>query len=469
MSKKNIALIIVLAVLLPIAAIRFVMPNSNLNNLVAPTKSDTEITLEFWGLWDNSDAWQTAIERFQQKTHHWNGQDIKVKINYTKKDIASYEAELEKAYQEDKSPAVFMISNYWLKRYASSSKLEPLPGNKAYAEEYGLLKYEEAAEIFPHYALQDAYYGDNNMYAMPIYSDSLALYYNKELFQKAGIDNPPVTWDELKSVVKKLTVLNKDGSIKQSGIALGGGKNVNRSSDILSLLAFQGGSKMISAEKNIEFNKKVRVNTPEGPIEREPGMTAVQFYMDFSDPDKQTYSWNGTFTDSVQDFAEGKTAMMFGYSYQRANLLALKPELNYGIAPAPQMSDSTPMNISNIWFPVVSNQNACSVSRGEVKNLDCTKIAWSFLSFANEKENIASYLNTTNKASARIDLSQEQVGIGNSISAFAKQVSMARSYEKFNDRIDSILVEMLDEIAADRENWRNKADEAAAKIEEFKK
>ena len=465
MSKKNIALFLGSAAVLAICAFNFLPDGYNLSKLASQSDPETEVTLEFWGLWDSSDSWQTVIKRFEQETHHWNGQDVRVKINYTKKDIASYQAELEKSYAENKSPSVFMISNYWLEKY--SSKLEPLTGNKAYTEEYNLLDYEEADKIFPLNILQDAYLENNTMYAMPVYSDSLALYYNKDLFQKAGIENPPATWDELKADVRKLTVLERNGNISQCGIALGGGKSINRSSDILSLLTLQGGGKMVDNEKNVDFNKKISVKTPSGTVEREPGMTAIQFYMEFSDPDKQIYSWNESFENSVKDFAEGKVAMMLGYSYQQANLLALKPELNYGIAPAPQIPKSTPVNISNVWFPVISNQSTCTV-KGNGKNIDCGKIAWSFLSFANKKENIAAYLDSTGKAAARIDIIKEQMESDKPVNAFAKQAAITRSYNKFDDSIDAILVEMLDKIYKDRNNWRSHADAAAAQIEELK-
>ena len=41
--------------------------------------------------------------------------------------------------------------------------------------------------------------------AVPLYSVAYALYYNKALFQQAGIAGPPATWDELIADGKKLT------------------------------------------------------------------------------------------------------------------------------------------------------------------------------------------------------------------------------------------------------------------------
>ncbi len=53
--------------------------------------------------------------------------------------------------------------------------------------------------------------------AMPFTADSYGLYYNTDMFQRAGIKDPPTTWSELSADAKKLTVFNADGSIKVAG------------------------------------------------------------------------------------------------------------------------------------------------------------------------------------------------------------------------------------------------------------
>jgi multiple sugar transport system substrate-binding protein len=54
--------------------------------------------------------------------------------------------------------------------------------------------------------------------ALPLLADTYGLYYNKSLFKKAGISAPPQSIAELTADAKKLTVRNKDGSLKQVGI-----------------------------------------------------------------------------------------------------------------------------------------------------------------------------------------------------------------------------------------------------------
>ncbi|MFI5054221.1 MAG: ABC transporter substrate-binding protein, partial [Acidimicrobiia bacterium] len=70
--------------------------------------------------------------------------------------------------------------------------------------------------IVPKPALQyTSYQGDQC--SLPVLSDAYGLYYNLDMFQKAGISGPPKTLSELETDAKKLTVFNADGSIKVAG------------------------------------------------------------------------------------------------------------------------------------------------------------------------------------------------------------------------------------------------------------
>src|ERR1700754_1751119 len=53
--------------------------------------------------------------------------------------------------------------------------------------------------------------------AMPFLADAYGMFYNKDLFAKAGIAGPPKTLDELTEDAKKLTVKHPDGSLKTVG------------------------------------------------------------------------------------------------------------------------------------------------------------------------------------------------------------------------------------------------------------
>lgn len=59
----------------------------------------------------------------------------------------------------------------------------------------------------------------HGLYAIPVHTDTMALYYNKELFDKFGVEYPKngMTWDELYALSKRLT--RKDGDTSYIGYA----------------------------------------------------------------------------------------------------------------------------------------------------------------------------------------------------------------------------------------------------------
>ncbi|HVD10434.1 MAG TPA: ABC transporter substrate-binding protein [Gaiellaceae bacterium] len=58
---------------------------------------------------------------------------------------------------------------------------------------------------------------DGKRCALPVLADTYGLYYNKDLFAKAGLSGPPKTISELTEYAKKLTEKNPDGSLKVVG------------------------------------------------------------------------------------------------------------------------------------------------------------------------------------------------------------------------------------------------------------
>jgi multiple sugar transport system substrate-binding protein len=70
--------------------------------------------------------------------------------------------------------------------------------------------------IIPDAALRYTSYNGNQC-SLPVLSDAYGLYYNKDMFQKAGITSPPKTLSELQTDAKNLTQYNSDGSIKVAG------------------------------------------------------------------------------------------------------------------------------------------------------------------------------------------------------------------------------------------------------------
>jgi multiple sugar transport system substrate-binding protein len=57
---------------------------------------------------------------------------------------------------------------------------------------------------------------EDSMYGLPIDGESTALFYRTDMFEAAGIESPPTTWEELEETAAKLT----DPANKQYGLAM---------------------------------------------------------------------------------------------------------------------------------------------------------------------------------------------------------------------------------------------------------
>ncbi|MER7136065.1 sugar ABC transporter substrate-binding protein [Streptomyces sp. NPDC000341] len=153
--------------------------------------------------------------------------------------------------------------------------------------------------------------------AVPLYSLSYALYYNKKMFADAGITAPPATWDQLVEDGRKLS---KDGKW-----GLGAeGSNLSNNIHQTFVLGQQHGADFFDEQGKADF-------TSDGAV------AAVKQYVDFMAKDKIIAPGNAEYAQnqSLTDFAKGRTAMVLWQA--AATTFAaqgMKPE-NWGVAPVP--------------------------------------------------------------------------------------------------------------------------------------
>ncbi|WP_329168056.1 sugar ABC transporter substrate-binding protein [Streptomyces sp. NBC_01685] len=158
--------------------------------------------------------------------------------------------------------------------------------------------------------------------AVPLYSLSYALYYNRKMFADAGISTPPATWDQLVADGKKLS---KDGKW-----ALGAeGSNLSNNIHQTFVLGQQHGADFFDKDGKADF-------TSDGAV------SAVKQYVDFMAKDKIIAPGNAEYAQnqSLTDFAKGRTAMVLWQA--AATTFAsqgMKPE-DWGVAPVPVPADA---------------------------------------------------------------------------------------------------------------------------------
>jgi len=147
-------------------------------------------------------------------------------------------------------------------------------------------------------------------YGLPDGSTSLALFYNTDMLERAGVD-PPTTWDELRTSAEALA----DGD--RSGFAL---SCVNTTEGVFNFLPFlwQSGADVPN-------------------VDSEGGREALQLLVDAIDRGWMSRGvLNWTQEDVLNQFMNGQAAMIVNGNWQLPTLREDAPDLNWEVAPLPR-------------------------------------------------------------------------------------------------------------------------------------
>lgn len=429
-----------------------------------------QVQLEVWGVFDDSDAFSQAFAEYQKLNPY-----VK-QINYRKLSIETYKEDLIDALAAGKGPDIFMIRNAW--RSSFEDKVVPAPEN--------ILTEKQYQEAFVEVASAD-FVKQGKIYAVPLSVDSLGLYYNKDLFNAAGISRPPVTWEELLEDVQKLSQIDHLGNINQSAIALGTAYNINRSTDVLTVLMLQM-AQASGAAGSENFD-----------IASQNGQKALEFYTQFSSISSNYYSWNPRQHYSIDAFYEGTLGMMVNYSWQIAALKQKNAKLNFGVAPLPKFENQTPVNFANYWgFAVAKNKpideslaqipvegappvdpakqnalriheswqllNYLALPHAENKIALQNGVTGTVAEFVLTSDPTKQYLQRTGKPAARRDLIEEQKG-DIWMAPFAVGNLVAKNpYPRNPEGIEAILAEMLNVVNTGEKSLSEALNTAAQRI-----
>ncbi|TSC64065.1 MAG: sugar ABC transporter substrate-binding protein [Microgenomates group bacterium Gr01-1014_93] len=296
-----------------------------------------QINLTYWGFWDEEKMRPIILE--------YEKQNPNIKISYTKQNKTFYRTRVQTQIREGTGPDVFEIRNSWLPDI--SSDLAPAPRDVISTSEYSSLFYPVAKNSL---SLND------QIYALPLEINGLALFVNTDILKAAGISIPK-TWQEFIDGAIKVTV-KESGQVKTAGAALGATSNIDYWPEILGLLLLQ--------------QPGVNISSPSGGGVAE----IIRFYTSFIiDPKRKT--WDLNLPSSTQMFASGNLAFYFGEFEQIEGIKTLNPNLKFEVAPVPQLPGGS-VAWGSFWGETVS------------RNSKHQKESWEFIKFLSQKQVILS-------------------------------------------------------------------------------
>ena len=392
---------------------------------VKQPQSELSGNLTFWGVFDNSSVIDNAIQSYK-KIHP------KVEISYRQLNADTYETDLINALAGENPPDILMFHNAWLPKHFN--KVAPFSENQIVLKDF--------KSLFPTVVEQD-FAPDGVIYALPLYIDTLAFFYNQDIFDNKGVALPPKNWTEFENLAPKLRALDKTGRITKPAAAIGGSnKSVNRGTDLLNLLMLQTGTKM------------TRDDFSAATFNSDEGLNATLFYTKFANAASPLYTWNDSLPYSLDSFASGETAMMFNYSYQLGFLKEKNPFLKFGVSPMLQPENaSQAVNYANYWGLAASAKGRNRAA------------AQDFILFMTTNPSISQkYLKSTGKPPALRSLingylTDPDLGI------FARQALTARSWPQVDSAAtETIFSQMIESIITGKLSADRALSEAEDKV-----
>jgi len=308
-----------------------------------------DVSLTYWGIWEDAAVVNPLLADFVA-TYEAQNPNVELTINYEKRAFSTldqYKDTLKTRLAEGTGPDVVRVHNSWVS--GLTGELAPLPANVLSEADY-------TSRFYP-VVLASAKSGEE-LFAIPLEYDGIVLFYNKGMFEGIDVASELSTWEGFRRQAVRLTTWedNDPGKkILQSGAAFGTANNVSHSPDLFSLLLVQSG-----------VDPLTQLATP-------AAADALTFYANFSKTDRV---WDETLPFSVNAFANGQVAMIFGPSWRALEIKSLNPQLDFVAVPVPQLAGVVEGGIhwGSFWMEGVSRD-----SREP-------EIAWRLLEFLTQEE-----------------------------------------------------------------------------------
>lgn len=301
------------------------------------------VTINYWSVFERREDIQPLLDEFQEKNPG-------ITVVYEQRNVRNYRQQLENIAGTPQGPDVFRFNNSWVKTVRKV--LAPIPAD--------LMTTLNPQENYYPVVTDDLKNELGSYLGVPLMYDGLALFYNTQLLRDAGIGAPPADWDAIMNretgIARRLTVQGGAQGIEVAGIGMGTTNNVDHWQDLFALL-------MLQADANLALPNKTREYTE----------SALRFFRS----GVEVGAWSSSMPRTTEAFAQGKLAMMFGVSWRAFEIQAANPDLQFAVAPIPQLPGSK-IGYANYWIEGVAVSSPAAEQAA----------AWKLLQFLSEKEQL---------------------------------------------------------------------------------
>lgn len=247
-----------------------------------------------------------------------------ITISYIQKNKTSFAGDFVEALAAGTGPDLFLLSQDEILR--NLNKISVIPYEKITERDFKSTFIEEG----------EMFFRPEGIVALPFSIDPIVMYWNRDIFTNALFVAPPSKWSEFYAMVPRIVMRDEDKNISRSFVSLGEYRNVLYAKEILSILIMQSGSPIVTNQNGF-LNATLTTSTD--AVAQNPAVQAVNFFMQFSKSDKDSYSWNRSLPFSRSMFEAGDLALYFGYASEYASIKQRNPHLNFDVATVPQKDE----------------------------------------------------------------------------------------------------------------------------------
>lgn len=357
---SSVKRILIIALILFIIAIVLLLILSSTRRTTTPTTTPTNnVVLQFRGAFIPVAAMQPLIDDYQTL-------NPTIKIEYADKwsdgsfkdASAIYKSEINRVLKENDSvniPDIYMVQNSWVGDYEKFSKASTN------------FDYQTFNSIFYPAVVKDFANDGRTVYGVPLWMDTLAILYNKDILASKSITQPSTNWVEFKRQAQTLTT-KENNAIKVAGFAAGNTSSVSFGFELANILLLQNGVEVINTQKQPSF-----ATFPEAA-------PSIQYFQSFLNDTNST--WSASLGNDSAAFLDRKVAMIAATSYRYRDIVkynkAYNLNLNIGVSQIPQITGQTEeiINFADYWGAMVSDARGNGV------------YAWEFLKWLTQPEQL---------------------------------------------------------------------------------
>ncbi len=274
-----------------------------------------------WGTLDQKIMDQVLMTARQQDKSFLN-------VAYVQKNSDTYDSVLVSSMASGAAPDIFLLPQDEAVLFAN--KIIPIP-YASLSQSTFVSSFIDEGQLF---------LTPTGSLALPFTIDPLVMYWNRDMFATAGIQQPPQYWNDLLTLAPKISSPATVGSsVKKSAVALGGWSNISYAKEILSALIMQAGDPILTRDAQGKLVASLGSNLQQAA--ENPTASALRFYTDFANPAKVTYSWNNSLPLSQDAFVAGDLAIYFGLASDYTTLASRNPNLHFSVAVLPQVQGNS--------------------------------------------------------------------------------------------------------------------------------